>query len=814
MDGNFLKDKNPREQIDSSFKIRDKDNNYELNVRTNDVNLILKVSEKENQFIEYFEEELTITDIQNKHKIFKSYSLFKKFVDYIESQIENNKLKILKINDESHLLRLEQENIEFILKKKTFDKEIIKKNVYNERIKDKNEIEKLILDNKSKDQEILNLKVKLKELEKENEELKANNKQPKEENQKLKEENKNSNKNNNKFKIIEPGNLKKTGTNQTNEKPTNKPLSQRENNRRDNKNLEIIDEIPNQFKKNICNRPNKFHIVKGKNYYTNVEKNLVEYINYLNNRIKKIKSFLESNEKIIKNLSYKDIYSYHISNKGNSRNNNDHNLSENNKHNKSFIEKKPEYMNNNDNVNLSHKKYFNGIYKAKTKENIGNNLKRNYSNENKRNEINKNDLKQIKHKLSLTPFKCHHNNLDNKSNNTKGILINRYKSNYRINTENNQDKLNRIVNNICEKRNISSNKKENKSKNNQIIKVKNNIIKPINDKLKPKDNHKNYDNFLNRFKDFSYIYATLPCLTNIEPLIKYFLSNRKELKKNNNQLQLSNVFLEIIEILCEKKSLQEFTNNDYINMILNQENNFFNKPKKLLKYAFAHLHQELNKVKDIKPEFNQKFDGDLYKYIKNYEKYFNENYQSIISELFYIKYNSKIVCLECKEEFQENRLGNMFEFSLEEVEKYNNINGKDIKIITISDCFKLWQLFYNNNKCNKCEKEQVMSYNNTLFGKPKILIINIKINNKNENKLTIENVIDISNFFYNRENKYNYELINIMMDLGDNNFITFCKSFVDNNWYKYDNLKITKCSFEEIRSQGIPYLLFYSLIEN
>ena len=108
MDGMILKDKNPQEQIDSFFIIRNKDNHYELNVRTNDEQLILKVSEKENKFIEYFEEELTITDIQNKHKIFKSYPLFKKFVDYIKTQKENNKLKILKINNESILIRLGQ----------------------------------------------------------------------------------------------------------------------------------------------------------------------------------------------------------------------------------------------------------------------------------------------------------------------------------------------------------------------------------------------------------------------------------------------------------------------------------------------------------------------------------------------------------------------------------------------------------------------------------------------------------------------------------------------------------------------------------
>ena len=100
----------------------------------------------------------------------------------------------MKINNESFLIRFEQENIEIILKKKTFDKEIIKKNVYNERMKYENKIINLEKDNKNKDQEILNLKAKIIELKKEKEELKEDKRQLKEENQKLKEENENNNK--------------------------------------------------------------------------------------------------------------------------------------------------------------------------------------------------------------------------------------------------------------------------------------------------------------------------------------------------------------------------------------------------------------------------------------------------------------------------------------------------------------------------------------------------------------------------------------------------------------------------------------------
>ena len=101
------------EKIDTTFEIRQKNINYILNIRTNDDYLILKITE-EDMLLAYFEKKLTISDIQNMHKTFIIFSLFQKFVDYIKSQIDNNKLGILKINNESILLRLIKENVEII----------------------------------------------------------------------------------------------------------------------------------------------------------------------------------------------------------------------------------------------------------------------------------------------------------------------------------------------------------------------------------------------------------------------------------------------------------------------------------------------------------------------------------------------------------------------------------------------------------------------------------------------------------------------------------------------------------------------------
>ena len=68
----------------------------------------------------------------------------------------------------------------------------------------------------------------------------------------------------------------------------------------------------------------------------------------------------------------------------------------------------------------------------------------------------------------------------------------------------------------------------------------------------------------------------------------------------------------------EKESIKEYTHINYINKIIYKENKFFSEPKGLVKFILAHLYQELNKIKDINHEYNEKFDGDLDKNINNY----------------------------------------------------------------------------------------------------------------------------------------------------------------------------------------------------
>ena len=123
---------------------------------------------------------------------------------------------------------------------------------------------------------------------------------------------------------------------------------------------------------------------------------------------------------MIKNLSYEELINTHFFNKINPRTNNVLNLSENNENNKSFIEIKTDNINNNADDILINKKNITAKNRTKTKENNDDNKIINLSNENER---NKNNLKQIKHNISLTPIKYHHNNTYYNNNNSQKIQI-------------------------------------------------------------------------------------------------------------------------------------------------------------------------------------------------------------------------------------------------------------------------------------------------------------------------------------------------------------------------------------------------------
>ena len=263
--------------------------------------------------------------------------------------------------------------------------------------------------------------------------------------------------------------------------------------------------------------------------------------------------------------------------------------------------------------------------------------------------------------------------------------------------------------------------------------------------------------------------------------------------------------------------------NDLVKIL--NEKNFWSKTKNLsalIIFLIETLHNELNKS-DKNSEQKQTFVGIEYNFqllFKYFSESFSQNNRSIISDIFYGMTNYKTKCLNCNSLMHEIQCFYFLEFSLEKVKVFKN---KNENLLSIYDCFDYYQkkdYLDNENKiyCNRCKTNSNSANSYELLICPKSLIISLnRVDDNFDIKLYFEEFLDIKKYvnIYQESPSY-YELIGIVCncDFSKENdyFISFCKSFKDFNWYKYDNKKVNLSSFQEASSTGIPYILFYSYI--
>ena len=102
---------------------------------------------------------------------------------------------------------------------------------------------------------------------------------------------------------------------------------------------------------------------------------------------------------------------------------------------------------------------------------------------------------------------------------------------------------------------------------------------------------------------------------------------------------------------------------------------------------------------------------------------------------------------------------------------------------------------------------------------PKTLIINLNrgIGLQFNVGIIFEEYLNLRNYIYEQESPYFYELTGVVCHFGTNDdgghFIAFCKNCNDCNWYKFNDGMVTKCSFQDVSSVGLPYVLFYSYVQ-
>ena len=417
------------------------------------------------------------------------------------------------------------------------------------------------------------------------------------------------------------------------------------------------------------------------------------------------------------------------------------------------------------------------------------------------------------------------NIINNKIINNDNKIINNFNI---INNNKIINNINNINNNIINNNNLKKESKNNPPKEKKHNRAQSAITStPKKLILLSKTNA----NGLANIGATCYMNATLQCLAHVQRLTYYLLKPeiKSKLSLNNYKYKLSNAYLTVLENLWQNKNIQYYSPNEFKD-IISQMNPLFagvqaNDSKDLILFLLEKIHQELNEKKNnITQEDNTDDLQAQYNYditFKNFSDFFKNNFNSIISNLFYGMFNSLMNCQNCGVITNNVQCFNILIFPLQKVKEFKM---RYENIVDIYECFDYYQRpdymggrsFY----CNNC-KQMVDNINtNKLLYGPNILVINLNRGKGLEFdiKINFPEYIDLVNYVHYKEGTPSYyELIGVVTHFGPSgmsgHFIAFCKSFGNQQWYKYNDAIVNPSSFEEAKNTGVPYILFYSYIK-
>ena len=323
-----------------------------------------------------------------------------------------------------------------------------------------------------------------------------------------------------------------------------------------------------------------------------------------------------------------------------------------------------------------------------------------------------------------------------------------------------------------------------------------------------------------------YMNATLQCFSNIGRLKAYLLNKNiyQDLENNkNSSKKLSFALAEVLKNLWEKLEHRFYAPNSFKNLI-SEMNPLFkgiaaNDPKDLILFLLEKMHNELNKPINNIPDNNKvPNSSNFIEVYKDFFYWFENKNKSIISDEFYFFTNNISTCQYCGTQIHNTQSNNILFFPLEEVRKYKNYKHNNV---AIKDCFDYYgkKEIYPSFYCNSCKQNYQAISQTQIIRAPKTLIMNFNRGKGIEFNVNVifEEYLNLRKYVCDNISPYYYELTGVICHFGSNDmgghFIAYCKNCNNCEWYKYNDQIVTKCSFNEVKGTGLPYVLFYNYVE-
>ena len=390
----------------------------------------------------------------------------------------------------------------------------------------------------------------------------------------------------------------------------------------------------------------------------------------------------------------------------------------------------------------------------------------------------------------------------------------------------------------------------NNEQNFQNIQFKNNNIQNIQVNKQTNDNnYKIYLYEISKFKEppliglsnigvTCYMNATLQCLSNINLLTGFFLSNKKKFLNipfNSQDKPISKAYSDVLYHLWNPNEPNKYYSPNYFKDVISSKNKLFqgiqaNDSKDLLLFLYENIHKELNEltVSNIfnNADSNQK--NAEYELMQFRENYSREN-KSIITDLFYFDQANITTCLSCGAKIYNFSMYNVLIFPLEKTRLLKVERNNNIQSVNIKDCFDCHINPERNQPgnqffCNSCGKESDYLIENKISSYPEILTIVLNRGNHLEFDVnfTLSHLLDeIDDYLIQLNCNKNelgtkYRLIGIIIHTGnsgmDGHFFTYCRSSINRKWYWFNDAMVREINDPIEENKGIPYLLFYQKI--
>ena len=321
--------------------------------------------------------------------------------------------------------------------------------------------------------------------------------------------------------------------------------------------------------------------------------------------------------------------------------------------------------------------------------------------------------------------------------------------------------------------------------------------------------------------------STLQCFSNIMTLRKILLNENifNYLKNNKTTKKLSFEFAEVLNNLWEDIKNSYYAPNSF-KEIISEMNPLFkgiaaNDPKDLILFLLETMHKELNQPQPelLKSIINVVPDSrDFNSVFNDFMIFYLSKNKSIISDEFYGFTNNMITCSFCCTTTHNVQVNNIFFMPLEEVRLFM---GYNTNCVGIYDCFEYYEKIdiLPDYYCNYCKRSSNVYSKNKMVYAPKNIIINLNRGKGMEYNVDInfEEYINIRKYVFAYDSPFYYELTGVVCHFGSNDmgghFIAFCKNCNTCEWYKFNDQMVTKCTFNEVATSGMPYVLFYSYIQ-